>query len=342
VHFTHHGGSPPSGTPAAENGFRAFDYFSLDVQDENGDVVEGAIDSGYYVFEVDQSELEDGERPEQVALKHRVDGEWTTEVTELTSGADDDPLEYNGSISSFSTFAKATDIQAPTFSNTEPTGEITQTSPTIAADYEDNRELDTDSFTLTLDGDEVGDDTGTLTVEDDGFSYVPGTGLAEGSHEVTAEISDESGNTGEETWTFTISEAECPELAQLTNPQPADGATDVSLDTQVTIDVAEGSCAIASGELVVDGETVDASVEDGQLAGAIPDSVEAGDTVGVTATVADDAGNDQAREWSFTTAEDTTGPGGEDGDGGAMVWVIVALVVLAIVGVGAYFYSQQE
>jgi hypothetical protein len=32
-----------------------------------------------------------------------------------------------------------------------------------------------------------------------------------------------------------------------------------------------------------------------------------------------------------------------DDDGGdGMVWLIVALVVLAIIGVGAYFYTQQE
>jgi PGF-pre-PGF domain-containing protein len=343
INMETHGTSPPSGTSALANGWRAVEYVSLWVEGSDGNELEGYIDSGSIEFEVDADELDD-EDPQQLVLTHHIDGTWQPEEIRHTNDADDDPLDYNGTISGFSVFAQAVDSQEPSITNPAPTGDIRQTSPSIAADWDDNRAVDTESLELTIDGSTADDTSGTLTTTEDGFTYTPGTALDEGEHEVEATVSDESGLSTTETWTFTIEEgaSDCPELPSLTNPQPADGATDVTRDDQVSISVTEGSCPLASGELVVAGETVATSIEDGQLTGEIPDSVEAGEQVNATATISDEEGNDQAREWSFTMSEDLGEAPGEEGGGGALVWVIVALVVLAIVGVGAYFYSQQE
>ena len=342
INMETHEASPPSGTSGVDASWRALEYVSLTVEDSDGNELEDYIDSGSIEFEVDADELDD-EDPQQVVLTHNIDGTWQPEETRHTNDAGDDPLAYNGTISGFSVFAQSVDTQEPSITNTAPTGEIRQTSPSITADFDDNRGIDTDSFELTIDGETADDDTGTLTVNEDGFTYTPGTAFDESQHTVEATVSDESGLSTTETWTFTVQEGatECPELPQLTEPQPPDGAQDVTFEDEVSISVAEGSCPLASAELVVAGETVATDIEDGALTGSIPDSVEAGEQVTATATVSDDEGNDQAREWSWTMSEDR-GEAPDDDGGDGMVWLIVALVVLAIIGVGAYFYSQQE
>lgn len=340
VRMETHGTSPPSGTDALMANWRALEYFSIWVEDADGNELEGYIEEATLEFDVDADDLDDDDA-QQVALTHNIDGEWEGEETRHTNDEDDDPLKFNATIRGFSVFAQAVDTEGPQFSNTQPTGTVQATTPSISADWEDNRGVDTDSFELTIDGRAADDTTGSLTVDDDGFTYTPGTAFDETQHEVEATVSDESGLSTTETWTFTVEEPECPEPPELTNPQPADGTTDVTFEDEVSISFAEGSCAIEAGELVVAGETVDTGLQDGELSGEIPASVEAGQQVDVTATVTDTAGNDAARQWSFTMSDEPGEPGGED-DGFPWVWVIVILVVIAIVGVGAYFYTEQE
>jgi hypothetical protein len=342
-----HGGSPPSGTPGLPAGIEVLPstYFTLEVKDSDGNVVEGAIDDGSIEFEVSKSKL-DKKTPQQVVLMHHEDGEWMAEETRLTTATDANPLVYDGTLSSFSVFATATDTQKPSISNPAPTGETTAVTPEISADFSDNRGIDTDSFELWIDGRTANADTGTLDVTEDGFTYVPATQLNESSHDVRAKIADDSGLETERTWSFTVSAEQCPNPPRITNVKPAEGASDVSLDTDIEVTVQQGSCPITSSSLTVNGDSVQATLSDGTLTAALPSDVGNAEEVTATATVSDQADNTAQRSWSFNTQQADTGGGGggTDGgtDGGGLVWVIVVLVVLAIVGVGAYFYTQEE
>lgn len=48
---------------------------------------------------------------------------------------------------------------------------------------------------------------------------------------------------------------------------------------------------------------------------------------------------DGIRDLDGLVGEPPTGP--ED-DGNALVWIIVGLIVLAVIGVGAYFYMEEQ
>jgi hypothetical protein len=344
IQMTSHDGGPPSGTDAVPSSFRAIEYFSIEVLDEDDNVVEGAIADGSLEFQVGQSDLDD-EDPQQVVLQHKVNP-WTTEETRLTSDADAAPLTYNATLSGFSEFATAVDTTPPTVSNPQPTGEISAVSPQISADFDDNRGVDADSFELAIDGTTQTSDDGELSVDEDGFEFVPAASLDTGEHTVTATIEDTSGLSTTETWTLTVAEDACDPPVAITDVQPADEATGVEPNATITVTVSEGACPVDTTTLTVNGETVEATLADGELTAELPDSVGPAETVDAEATVTDTDGNVAQRSWTFETAQETPPPdddgGPDDGGGGALVWVIVGLVVLAVIGVGAYFYMEEQ
>jgi PGF-pre-PGF domain-containing protein len=344
LELTNHSSAAPDGTPSVGDSFRAVEYFSLDVLDEDGNEVEDMIAEGSLEFEVDQDEFEGDDDPGQVLLLHHTNP-WNVQDTRLTSTGDADPLTYNATLPSFSVFAVVVDVQSPGMSNTQPTGEISAVTPRISADYDDNRAVDTDSFELEIDGTTQTSDDGELNVDEDGFEFVPAAGLDTGEHTVTATIEDTSGLSTTETWTFTVAEDACDPPPTITNLQPADEATGVEPDATITVTVDEGECAVETTTLTVNGETLEATLADGELTAQLPDSVGAMETVEAEASVTDTGGNAAERSWTFETGEETTPPpddGPDDGGGGALVWVIVGLVVLAVIGVGAYFYMEEQ
>ncbi len=341
--LNNHGSSPPAGTPAAsENGFRAWQYFGLQLLDENGDEIEGGIAGGTLEWEASQADIGDG-GPAAVGLLHFLDAKWDFEDTEIIGDEDDDPVEYRSTIPSFSEFANGADVAGPTITDEEPTGTIEAVTPQIAADWSDNREVDTSTFELTVDGTTVTSSMGQLTVSETGFSYIPAQALDEGDHTVQATVSDASGVETSKTWSFIVEVPECAEPPAITNVEPADGATNVPVDREIRVTVQQGSCLIASQSITMDGTSLDVNFDDvdGLLTATLPDTVEAGDMVTLTATVEDTGGNQQSRSWSYTT---TQAEGDDpDGDGlGALAWVIIILIVLAVIGVGAYFYMEQQ
>lgn len=333
--------APPSGTPGTPSGFSAVSFWTIEVRDSDGNVLDGYISEGYLEFEVTQDELPGQAQPPQILLL-RYDNGWRAQDTSLTSSATADPLVYNGTLTGFSSFAVAADTEAPSISNVQPTGSTSAVTPTISADWSDNRGIDTDSLTLTVDGTEQTSAMGSLDVTEDGFTFVPGESLEQGEHTVTATVSDLSELQTTRSWDFRVSDVTCPQPPRITQVQPADGATDVALDTTITVTVQEGSCPIADSSLTVNGDSVSATYANGALTATLPSAIGNEETVSVTAQVTDTGDNAAERSWSFDTEQaEEPGPPTDDG-GGALVWIIIAIVVLAIVGVGAYFYTQQE
>lgn len=330
------------GDPAAPEGFEVLFYFDIEVLDHNGAPVEGAVAEGTLVVALDTSELGD-EGPAQLTLLRWTGTDWQVLATDGSStpgGAD-----AEGTLPGFSVFAMAADVQPPAIEGTAPTDSIAQVTPVISASWSDNRGIDTDSFELTVD-DEVLDGTaGDLTVSATGFRYVPGTPLGLGSHTASASISDVSGLESTEAWSFDILSPECPEPPRIVSVRPADGATDVALGATIEVTVQEGSCAIATSTLTLNGAPVSASLANGRLTATLPATIGAGETVSASVEVQDTSGNTASDQWSFTTTQEgdgTTPPPDDDGGLSGLAWFLIILVVLAVIGAAAYFFMQKQ
>ncbi len=329
-----------SGSSGAENrGFTPIYFLTIEVLDDEGDVIDGAVAEGYLLFNVGQDELPGNSQAPSVTLLRNAQG-WTPLSTTLDSASDADPLVYNGTLPGFSEFAVAADTQGPTISDGSPTGITQQVTPTISASWDDNREVNPNSLVLTIDDVRHSSTRGDMSRTTDGFTYVPGTALSLGMHEVSATVKDISGVETTETWTFQITSVDCPTPPRITSVQPSDGATDVALDATITVTVQEGDCAIENTRLTIDGQEVTATYANGQLTATLS-GVDTGETVDARAQVTDTGGNNAAQSWSFTTTEEEVTPP-EDGGIPGWVWVIIVLLVIAAAVGGWYYYDQQQ
>lgn len=344
IEFDAHSARPSSLPNPMDTGFDDMSWFSIDVHDANGNVLDGYVNDDVFLeFEVDQGDLDEDDQPGHVTLLHHTNP-WEAEPTELVSDADADPLVYNATIRGFSEFATATDEEPPSITDMEPSEPSSLARPTISASFADNRGIDTSSFVLLFNGEEVTSEDGTLTVDEDGFTFAPAEAVTEDTHAVEATIMDESGWEATETWSFQVQDIECDPAPDIVSVTPADGAEDVAMDATITATVQEGECAIEAFSMTVDGEEIDAAYDAGELRASLPDTVEAGETVTVTASVTDSGDNPAQREWSFTTSDEGAPPVDPDPDDGMGTtgWLIVGLILLAIVGVAAYFATQRE
>ena len=95
------------------------------------------------------------------------------------------------------------DTSGPSISLSSPTSgsSITDTKPVIIITYSDPSGIDTDTIEFTLDST---DKTNSATSTSSQLTYTPTTELSYGEHSITFSVSDNAGNTNEETWTFTI------------------------------------------------------------------------------------------------------------------------------------------
>lgn len=94
------------------------------------------------------------------------------------------------------------DDTVPTITGLTPADDAmtVETTPTISADYNDaTAGIDTTSVEMFLDGVDVDVTGGASSV-----SYTPTEDLAEGSHDVTVNVSDLAGNAATESWSFRI------------------------------------------------------------------------------------------------------------------------------------------
>jgi PGF-pre-PGF domain-containing protein len=95
------------------------------------------------------------------------------------------------------------DSNGPTITIVSPSdgSKIVDRTPTIKASYSDSSGVDTSSVRLSIDNNDVSADA-TITATT--VSYTPSSPLSYSLHEIIVEVTDNSGNTATETWSFTI------------------------------------------------------------------------------------------------------------------------------------------
>jgi len=103
------------------------------------------------------------------------------------------------------TLAEVDDTE-PTITGLTPTdgAQITETLPTIEASYSDDptvSDINIDSVEILVDGVDVTEDTTPLIGS---VTYTPTEDLADGTHDVTVNVSDNAGNTATESWSFSV------------------------------------------------------------------------------------------------------------------------------------------
>ena len=150
------------------------------------------------------------------------DGDTIT-VTYLTS--DDD---WGTGVESTTIITAKVDDTAPTITGLTPADDAmtVETAPTISATYSDDTAgIDETSVEMLLDDVDVTDDA---VADGDDVTYTPTEDLAEGSHDVTVNVSDNAGNAATESWSFRI-------VSWLAGPE---SATDEDLDALDTVGVA--------------------------------------------------------------------------------------------------------
>jgi hypothetical protein len=99
------------------------------------------------------------------------------------------------------------DVTDPSISDLNPGdgGQVSNKRPEISASLNDDYSgIDVSSVNLTVDGTDV---TSSATVTATSISYMPTTDFSEGTVSVTIEMSDKSGNSVTETWTFIVTSA---------------------------------------------------------------------------------------------------------------------------------------
>ncbi len=323
--------SPPSGTAGAPEGANILSYLSADVVGPDGEPVEGIVADATIEFEQPE-----GTDENEVVLLHDT-GDWEYTDTSCSGGT------CTSNVGSFSVFAIAVHQSPPTISDESPTGTIEQVRPVIEASFFDDRGIDTGSIELTLNGEERDETTGELDVTEDGFTYVHNDDLPPGENTVEVSIESLSGHATSSDWTFDVQPTVCPEGPSILQVTPSDGASDVDVNETIEATLEEGTCVIETVTVLVNGDEVDATYDDGVVRAELPESVPEGTTVDIEVTVQDTAENTATRSWTYDLQGDppaTAGPGGAP-ELSAWAWMTIGLVAIGAVA-GLWWYQRQE
>jgi parallel beta-helix repeat protein len=133
-----------------------------------------------------------------------------TPTTELSDGVHTVYLEVTGTFFTTNVTWSFTvdtppepDTTPPTISNLQPVDQSTlsNATPEISADYTDDTQIDVSSVVVKVDGTDV---TSSATVTESGMIYIPSSDLADGTHTVYVEVSDNSSNQANISWSFTV------------------------------------------------------------------------------------------------------------------------------------------
>ncbi|MCL4472828.1 MAG: hypothetical protein M1455_02645 [Actinobacteria bacterium] len=196
------------------------------------------------------------------------------------------------------------DAAAPVISSPQPSGTLNSNAASVSAAFSDGAGAGVDpaSAAVTIDGSAVSG----CSISASGLSC-PVTGLAEGSHAVTVDVSDLVGNHSASSWSFSVDTAAIGVSGQL----PAAGSWLTERAPTIGVDFTPAGSGIidtASIAVLVDG--VDVS-SDADLSGGGISYVPLGSQLSdgwhdVSVTVNDDAGHSGHSEWSF--AVDATPP----------------------------------
>lgn len=142
------------------------------------------------------------------------------------------------------------DPDGPAIANWRPTGAITTTRPTIAADFEDGISPNILTQTVTLDGQ-------NLPATPTGFSFTPADELAQGEHTVYVRLVDAAGSEGSAAWSFVVDTG-----TELTVNRPLPGEL-VSVGLVRVSGQAEAGATVS---LWLNGQPVDETIADGTFA----------------------------------------------------------------------------
>lgn len=271
-----------------------------------------------------------------IALGHFLNGQWVSETTSPLPGEDTATTKaFESTFDTLSTFsAGAFDDQGPAFSNERPTDRTDERRPEIGVDYTDAVGVDTDSVTITFDGNDV---TSQATVTDSGVTFMPTSDLAFATYDVSVTAADHFGNSGSESWSFQLVECLDDLAPTISNFQPA---PDASVGTDATISAAfsDDECGVDldTVTITVDGEDVtsQADVTSSGFTYTPADGLATGDHT-VSVSLSDLSGNDASESWSFTV---------EDGLDDLMVIIAIIVVVIVIAAVAAWYmlvYKKQ-
>jgi hypothetical protein len=210
-------------------------------------------------------------------------------------------IDYN---CSSSTWYITVDAIAPAVSGNQPTGTINSSVTAVSAVFSDSGSgVNPATAVVTLDG------AGALpgcSVSAAGVSC-PVTGLGEGSHSASVEVSDQVGNHASKAWTFSVDTA----AIGVSGQSPAHGGWQTNPSPTISVNFMNAGTGVidpSTVALLIDGVDVSASA-DCQSTGISytplsPQLEDGWHTVSVT--VQDNAGHEGSSSWSFGV--DTTPP----------------------------------
>ncbi|MBI5870348.1 MAG: hypothetical protein HZB44_05230, partial [Actinobacteria bacterium] len=183
------------------------------------------------------------------------------------------------------------DSLAPTVSGVTPTGTITSAATTVYANYTDATSgINTASVSVSV-------DTTTLTgcTVAAGSVSCPASGLAEGAHNITVSVTDNAGNTGTGTGSFTVDTA----APSVTNVLPSGTITTTSATLSAYFSDATSGLNTATAVLRLDGSAVTGCTTTASGI-SCPTTGLAQGAHSLSVSVADNAGNVGSNTGSFT------------------------------------------
>jgi hypothetical protein len=194
------------------------------------------------------------------------------------------------------------DNDPPEITNLQPINQtvIADNQPTISANYTDASGVSIPSVVLDVDSTNV---TSFSTVTGAGVSYVPGSPLSEGVHDVYIEATDESSNQNRavKTWWFTVDTL--PPV--ISNEQPADLSTTGDTLPTISANFADATSGTDMASVLLEVDSVDVT----SSATITPNSISYVPTVPLTDGVHDAylevsdnsaPANTATKTWSFT------------------------------------------
>lgn len=195
------------------------------------------------------------------------------------------------------------DSTKPAIGNLQPPegSSINYNLPLISADLSDQGTgINTSLVRISLDGRDVTDKAEVIPSR---VWYTPEEPLASGSHQVMVNASDNSGNSEEKSWSFTVSsDSVAPEIK---NPQPPDGST-VGYPRPLISAALSDDSGIDTSSVVMKVDGMDVTLKAKVLPTKVwytPEEPLGSGDHSVTVRVKDEKGSSKELSWSFKLKE---------------------------------------
>ncbi len=191
-----------------------------------------------------------------------------------------------------------------TENNTAPTADFSYSCDGLTCDFTD-QSSDSDGSIVSYEWDWTTDGTYEGSGETADYTYSSG-----GNYDVTLRVTDDDGATDTYTETVDVGEGNTAPN-EPTNPSPSDGATGVSTDPTLSVDVSDpdGDSMDVTFRDASDNSQIGStqtSISDGGVASVTWSGLNSGTTYNWYAVADDGSATTQSSTWSFTTATGTT------------------------------------